>query len=339
MFRLAITNIRRVVFLLILSLAVLLLGLFLLFWGRPVINRPGELVIVEGSSAEAVWQQLVREDYVNHTLPLQYHSWRLSANHNLKSGTYALSAGEHVRDLIMRLVAGDTNSTVLTVTFPEGFTLHQVGERVAAQGIGTADDFNTAAVPEKYIDQFGWLSQVPSARNLEGYLFPDTYQFYADDTPADVIRRMLANFDAKINTPLFSDAVKTDYPLDQVIIMASIIEREVISDEDMALVSGVLWKRLNDGIGLDVDATVRYALQKWDEPLTYQDLQTESPYNTRKWRGLPPGPISNPGLRAIQAALRPQASDYYYYLSAPSGQTIFSRNLEEHNINKAKYLR
>jgi len=338
MISIAITNIRRVIFLLLLSLVVLIIGLFLLFWGKPVINHPGELVIVEGSSAEAVWQQLVRQNYVDHTLPLQYYGWRLSANNHIKTGTYALSAGEHVRDLIMRLVAGDTNSSVLTVTFPEGFTLYQVGERITAQGIGTADDFKTAAVPENFIDQFAWLSQVPSARNLEGYLFPDTYQFYTDDTPADVIRRMLANFDAKINTALFSDAVKTDHPLDQVIIMASIIEREVISDEDMALVSGVLWKRLNDGIGLDVDATVRYALQKWDEPLTYQDLQTESPYNTRKWRGLPPGPISNPGLRAIQAATHPQKSEYYYYLSAPSGKTIFSRTLEEHNINKAKYL-
>jgi UPF0755 protein len=338
MISIAITNIRRVIFLLLLSLAVLIIGLFLLLWGKPVISHTGELVIPEGSSAQAVWHQLVQQDYVDHALPLQYYSWRLAANNNIKSGTYALSPGEHVRDLIMRLVAGDTNSSVLTVTFPEGFTLHQIAERMAAQGIGTADDFVDAAVPGNYIDQFSWLSQIPSSRDLEGYLFPDTYQFYTDDTPTDVIQRMLANFDAKINSALPNDATEPDRSLDQVIIMASIIEREVISDEDMAIVSGVLWKRLNDGIGLDVDATVRYALQKWDDHLTIQDLQTESPYNTRKWRGLPPGPISNPGLRAIQAATHPQESEYYYYLSAPSGKTIFSRTLEEHNINKAKYL-
>ena len=122
-------------------------------------------------------------------------------------------------------------------------------------------------------------------------------------------------------------------------IMASIIEREVQSDKDMGVVSGVLWKRFDEGMGLDVDATVRYALEKWDEPLTVQDLAIESPYNTRKWRGLPPGPISNPGLRAIQAAVQPEKSPYYYYLSAPTGETIFSKNLSEHNTNKYKYLR
>ncbi|HBE90342.1 MAG: hypothetical protein A3E37_01940 [Candidatus Andersenbacteria bacterium RIFCSPHIGHO2_12_FULL_46_9] len=338
MISIAITNIRRVIFLLFLSLVVLIIGLFLLLWGTPVISRTGELVIPEGSSAQTIWQQLVQQDYVDNTVPLRYYGWRLEANNNIKSGTYTLSPGEHVRDLIKRLVAGDTNSSVLTVTFPEGFTLDQIAERMAAQGIGKADDFIAAAIPEKFIDQFSWLSQVPFSRNLEGYLFPDTYQFYADDTPVDVIQRMLANFDAKIKTALFNDNTQPNHPLDQVIIMASIIEREVISDEDMAIVSGVLWKRLNDGVGLDVDATVRYALQKWDKPLTYQDLQTESPYNTRRWPGLPPGPISNPGLRAIQAAVNPQESDYYYYLSAPSGKTIFSRTLEEHNMNKAKYL-
>jgi UPF0755 protein len=121
--------------------------------------------------------------------------------------------------------------------------------------------------------------------------------------------------------------------------MASIIEREVISDDDMAMVSGVLWKRFDEGMGLDADATVRYALKKWDEPLTIQDLQIDSPYNTRRYRGLPPGPICNPGLRALIAAIRPQASEYYYYLSTPEGETVFARTNDEHNNNKAKYLR
>lgn len=121
--------------------------------------------------------------------------------------------------------------------------------------------------------------------------------------------------------------------------MASIIEREVISNEDMALVSGVLWQRFDDDVGLAADATVRYALDKWDAPLTAADLQSDSPYNTRRFKGLPPGPISNPGLRALIASVRPEASDFYYYLSSPSGETIFSRTLDEHNTNKAKHLR
>ena len=338
MIRLAITNSRRAAFLLIIFVLVLVIGIYLLLWGQPVIKRAGELVIAEGSSAQSVWRNLTDQGYVDRTLPLQYYSWRLSANNNIKSGTYTLSPGEHLRDLIQRLVAGDTNQSVLTITFPEGFTLNQIAERVAAQGIGNAVAFKNEAQPANFVDHFSWSGQIPPQRDLEGYLFPDTYQFYIDDTQTDVIQRLLTNFDAKVNDELRAAAARQNRSLDEIVIMASIIEREVISDADMALVSGVLWKRLNDGIGLDVDATVRYALQKWDAPLTYQDLQTESPYNTRKWRGLPPGPISNPGLRAIQAAVQPQESDYYYYLSAPSGKTIFSRTLEEHNINKAKYL-
>lgn len=339
MFRIVITNTRRALTLLVIFLLVLLVGLVLIFWERPVIKHSGDLVIAEGSSAQAVWRQLVEQDFIDRLLPLQYYGWRLAANNNLKSGTYTLTAGEHIRDLISRFVTGDTNQAVLTITFPEGFTLQQMAERTSAQGIDTAADFIAAAVPDQFADQFPFLNQIPASRNLEGYLFPDTYEFFADDTPPDVIRRLLANFAAKVNADVRSAADARDRTLDQVIIMASIIEREVISDSDMTVVSGVLWKRLDDGVGLDVDATVRYALEKWDTPLTYEDLQTDSPYNTRKWRGLPPGPISNPGLRAIQAAVHPQDSDYYYYLSAPSGRSVFSRTLEEHNLNKAKYLR
>src|SRR5688500_19904286 len=103
----------------------------------------------------------------------------------------------------------------------------------------------------------------------------------------------------------------------------------------MSLIAGVGWKRVSEGIGLESDATVRFALNKWDDPLTVQDLQTNSPYNTRKFRGLPPGPISNPGLRALVAAVRPEASDNYYYLSTPEGETVFAKTNDEHNMNKA----
>jgi UPF0755 protein len=339
MLSLVITNKRRVLLLLSLFILLIISATFYAIWGRSSVVRSGELVITDGSSAQSVWRQLVAQNYVNGILPLQYYSWRLAADNSLKSGTYNLTAGEHVRDLITRLVAGNTNLDVLTLTFPEGFTLSQIAERVAAQGIGTTDAFLAAAQVASYQQQFSYLAPLASTNSLEGYLFPDTYQFYKDDTPADIIKRLLANFDHKVSDELRAEAISSNRTLNDIIIMASIIEREVISDKDMAMVSGVLWKRLHDGIGLDADATVRYALQKWDAPLTYQDLQTDSPYNTRKWRGLPPGPISNPGLRAIQAAIRPAQSDFYYYLSAPSGETIFSRDLDEHNVNKAKYLR
>jgi UPF0755 protein len=150
---------------------------------------------------------------------------------------------------------------------------------------------------------------------------------------------MLANFDVRVTEDLRAAAVQTGRTLDEVIIMASIVEREVIEDDDMAMVAHILWKRLDEGIGLYADATNRYILDKWDGQLTVADLNIDSPYNTRTNRRLPPGPISNPGLRAIMASVYPQESEYYYYLSAPSGETIFAVTNDDHNRNKAQYLR
>jgi UPF0755 protein len=161
---------------------------------------------------------------------------------------------------------------------------------------------------------------------------------FADDQPRDIILRQLTNFDRKVTLDLRQQIQDAGRTLDEIIIMASIVEREVQSDADMAQVAGILWNRIENGEGLYADATIRYAINDWEHPLTVTDLAADSPYNTRKFRGLPPGPISNPGLRAIIAAVRPQVTDYFYYLSAPDGQTIFAKTLNEHNANKAKYL-
>ncbi|MFH1353678.1 MAG: endolytic transglycosylase MltG [bacterium] len=313
--------------------------IFRLIWGTASLQHSGELTIKEGSAARQVWSQLAEEEFTSRTIPWRYHAWRREAASQLKAGTYQLTQGERVPDVIQRFTTGDVSSDELTITYPEGFTLQQVAARTAAKGIGTEQEFIQAAQPALHSDEHTFLIELSPGRDLEGYLFPDTYRVFADDTPADVIRRMLTNFSDKFSAGLRNQAIEHGRTLDDVIIMASIIEREVQSAEDMTLVSGILWQRLDDNTGLAADATVRYALDKWDKPLTQEDLQIDSPYNTRKYRGLPPGSISNPGLRAIVAAVRPEKSDYYYYLSTPQGETIFSRTLDEHNANKARFLK
>lgn len=332
---------RFIVFcLVLLVLATLIIfGIFRLVWGTSTVQHSGELTIAEGNPAIFIWHQLADQQFTSRTIPWRYHAWRLEAESNLKAGTYQLIQGERVSDVIKRFVSGDTTPNELTITYPEGFTLIQIATRTAAKGIGTQQTFIQAAKPSLFADKYTFLSELPPDRDLEGYLFPDTYRVFADDTPTDVIRRMLANFNEKFSAELFQEAHAMGRTFDQIIIMASIIEREVQKDKDMALVSGVLWQRFDDDAGLAADATIRYILNEWEKPLTQQDLEIDSPYNTRRYRGLPPGPISNPGLRAIIAAVRPEKSDYYYYLSTLNGDTIFSRTLEEHNINKAKYLR
>lgn len=309
-----------------------------LVWGSSDIQRSGKLTIAEGDTADAVWRTAVAAGFTARTLPWRYHAWRRGAETRLGSGDYAITAGEKVAAVIERMVAG-TSPAELTVTYPEGFTLQQIADRTAAAGIGTVDEFTQAAAPALYSDQFTWLRELPPGRDLEGYLFPDTYRVFNDDTPQDVIRRLLATFQHKVVDAGLSGDPNSNRSLDQIVTMASIVEREVQSDADMALAAGILWQRLDDNVGLAADATVRYALDKWDGALTHEDLQADSPYNTRRYAGLPPGPISNPSLRALLAAARPQPSDYYFYLSAPDGQTVFSRTLAEHNANKAEYLR
>jgi len=301
-------------------------------------KKTGDFMLAPGTSAATVWQELHDQGFAGSTFPWRFWSWRLGAAGKLKAGTYSLQQGEKIRSIISRFVSGDVNPAELSITYPEGFTLHQIAERTAARGIGSKQDFLAAALPQDYIKDYPYLGDIPANRGLEGYLFPDTYRVFPDDTPSDVIQRMLANFDQKFTQQLRDEAKAQNRSLDQIVTMASIIEREVQKDDDMALVSGILWKRVDESRGLDVDAPIRYVLDKWDDPLTVQDLAIDSPYNTRKWKGVPPGPISNPGLRALIAAVRPQKSDYYYYLTAPSGKTIFAKTLDEHNRNKAKYL-
>ena len=332
-----ITNPRRFIGLLITFLILVAAGAALwLFLAQASIQKSGTFAIETGQSMRGVIVGLAEEGFITRPWPWRWAAWRQDAAARLQAGTYQLEVGESAATVIARMVNGDTTPDEITLTFPEGFTLEQMAERTAARGIGTEEEFIAAAEPSAFAEQYLWLKDLPEGRTLEGYLFPDTYHVFADDTPRDVVTRMLATFDRKVvGAGLL---VNSERSLDETVIMASIVEREVISDDDMALVSGVLWKRNDEGIGLDADATVRYALKKWDEPLTIQDLASESPYNTRKWRGLPPGPISNPGLRALAAAANPEESEFYYYLSSRDGETIFATTNEEHNANKVEYL-
>lgn len=332
-----ITNPKRFASLIAIAVLVILL-VFKLAWGSSTILKTGDIALASGTSAKLFWKTLAREEYTARTLPWTYWSWRKEAAGKLQAGTYHLEVGETVAAVVDRFINGETTTDELTITYPEGFTLKQIAARTAARGLSTEKEFTAAAKAGAFASTFSFLHDLDSNRSLEGYLFPDTYKVFADDTPTDVIKRMLANFDKRVTPEIRAEIQKSGRSLDDIIIMASIIEREVIAEDDMAKIADILWKRNDEGAGLYADATVRYALDKWDGALTVQDLAIDSPYNTRKYRGLPPGAIGNPGLKAILAALRPESTDFYYYLSAPDGTTIFAKTNDEHNRNKAKYL-
>lgn len=263
----------------------------------------------------------------------------------LKAGTYTFfnsSVPEITRDLVL----GETRE--ISITIPEGWSNKDITLYLEKQNILPSSEFLWALqTQETTLAQKYSFLQEKSHKGLEGYLFPDTYRVYKDATSAEIISRLLDNFDAKVTSDLRQEITRQKKTIFEIVTMASLLEKEVVSDEDRALVSGILWKRLEHGIALQVDATIVYAkrqsangqAQISNGKISTEDTKIKSPYNTYLNRGLPIGPISNPGLSAIKAAIYPQKSPYLYYLSAPDGRTIFSKTLEEHNMAKAKYLK
>ena len=212
-------------------------------------------------------------------------------------------------------------SREITVTIPEGLAVKQIGEILENAKLFSQEDFTKIAQKE------------------EGYLFPDTYRFYKDAKPEDIVLRMKENFNKKVTPEILKEVENSKRTLREVIIMASILEEEVSAAEDRKIVAGILWKRLDGGMGLNVDAALTYILGRASHELTVDDLKYDSPYNTYRYRGFPPTPISNPGLDTISAATNPMPSKYFYYLTDKDGKTRYAVTLEEHALNKRKYLR
>jgi UPF0755 protein len=249
----------------------------------------------------------------------------------LKPGLYRLSPSMDVAQIVAMLSGSRAGKA--TVTIPEGSNIFNI-DRMLSNAL---------------VIRPGALIAAARTQNLEGHLFPDTYQFYTNDSVEDVIQEMTSDFNAKAgplfvaapagNTSTFTDETST-------LIIASIVEKEVPDQQDQEVVAGIILKRLADGMPLDIDATVCYAKLLAASTSTAQvcslsalDFKIDSPYNTYLYKGLPPDPIGNPGTSAITAALHPQNSPYFYYLSDPAtGKTIFAKTLDEQNQNRVKYL-
>lgn len=317
--------------------------------------------VAPGSSARTVAEELSKAGVLRSSTGFVALTVLRGARDKLQAGTYEFSPRDSGAAILKRLVRGDTSPKDVSVTFPEGFAVEQIAERLDAQSIAKKDAFLAAASADRFRGEFAFLREAPAGASLEGYLFPDTYRFYKDSDPRTVIQRMLQRFQEQLDVAQretncsVQGTVSSEQNSNQgvpdpcvlptapsahaLVTMASIVEREVRSQDDMKLVAGILWDRLRAGIGLEADATIHYITGDWEHPLTAKDLALDSPYNTRKYRGLPPGPIGNPGLVSLKAALKPEPSKFGYYLSAPDGRTIFSSTLDEHNRAKAQHLK
>lgn len=242
----------------------------------------------------------------------------------LQAGMYQLSPSLNIPAIVKKFVQGEAIKERITII--EGWNLRDIGFYFENKGMFQAEEF--------------WeLVGFPlDPKSKEGYLFPDTYLINYGTSLEEIVQQMEDNFQKKL-APYQEEISAQGKTLLEIIIMASLIEKEVRSKEDKKIVSGIFWKRLKRGKPLESCASIAYlkGVSQWR--YSYEDTRIESPYNTYLYPGLPVGPICNPGLESIEAALYPQESDYWYWLSTPEGKTIFSKTLEEHNLAKAKYLK
>jgi UPF0755 protein len=267
-------------------------------------------LIEKGQSLFQISQYLEKEGLIKNRFFFNLYVILKGSQKKLQAGKYYFKPSESITKIAKKIISGDTAKIIVTI--PEGFTLKQIEERLGLKLPG---------------------------ENLEGFLFPDTYQFPLEVSGEEVVKKMRENFDKKLIPELREEIQKQGKTISEIVTTASLIEKEVREKEDKEIVSGILWKRMENNIPLQVDSTITYITDKKTTKISKEETQIDSPYNTYKYLGLPPGPICNPGIGSIIAAIYPKNSEYWYYLSTPEGKTIFSKTLEEHNLAKVKYLK
>lgn len=291
---------------------------------------PVHVVIEPGSTTSAIASQLAELGVVDSALLFRFAVRDAGADGRLKAGEYDLTTGMAHEAVIERLTAG-TAVEYVDVTIPEGFTAVQVAERMAAQAGVPADEMMrlcTTGAPE-FAAEHPYLADAFND-SLEGFLFPATYSIETSTPARDIVEMMLDQFDTQVATLDLSYAESRGLDVVDVVVIASILEREARLSEEFPLVSSVIYNRLARPMRLQLCATVMYTMPDGTTSLTNKDLEQETPYNTYLHDGLPAGPISNPGMRALQAAAQPEETDYLYYvLTGADGSQTFTATYEE----------
>lgn len=317
--------------------SVIVVGVFL-WWLSSV--SPGTIVIENGDSVQSVATKLRSEKIVRSETLVKIAYRLFGSGEHVFPGTVVVGPSCSIRCVIREITSAQPSIVRLRLT--EGQDIRDLARVLESKKIGTAAELialvgSPASVPTKHADfaaEFSFLASAPKNISLEGYLFPDTYDFSAGVTPEQVVRTMLKNFDRRVTSEMRERAAKQDRTIHEVVTMASILDLEVRGAEDQRMVADILWRRISRGMGLQVDSSVKYLTKSAGVFTTKQERATVSLWNTYKYKGLPLGPIGNPGVSAIEAALNPKANEYWFYLTSPDGTVHYARTLEEHVSNK-----
>lgn len=326
-------------------------SVFLYIWNglRPTAAAdPVRVEIAKGSSAFQVSDLLEEKGIIKNSFLFKYYLKVKAEGSRFQAGVYELSPGTEKDAIIATLNKGETVAAeMIRFTIPEGFTLLQIADKLAADKLIDRDKFLELAEKQTNWGDAEAVRSIPADdklhHRLEGYLFPETYELVKESTEEDILKRMMVELDNKLGQlpEDWQDVMEErGLTLHQLLTIASLVEREVVVEEERPIVAGVINNRIKDGMMLQIDATVQYSLDKPKERLMEKDLLVDSPYNTYKINGLPPGPIASPSLSSIKAALYPEQNEYFYYVTKKDGTQshLFARTYKEHlkNIEKSK---
>jgi len=297
--------------------------------------------IEQGQSVDEIAQELEEGRLITGSDFFKIYLWQSKLGKNLRAGNYELSPSMTIAEMVDLFNEGEgglkSHETRAVVT--EGSTNDDILIELKKSGAVTGNETFEDMIFDA--SEYDFLADKPEAADLQGYLFPDTYNFYKGSTLEDATAKMLDNFDQKLTSELRQAIKSQDKSVYEILIMASIVEKESPDKVDMPTIAGIFYNRLDINMALQSDATINYITKGGRPSPTSEDLEADSPYNTYKNTGLPPTPICNPGIEAIKAAIYPLETEYFYFLMPQdgSGQTIYSKTYDEHLANKAKYLK
>lgn len=297
--------------------------------------------VKQGDRVKIIAQNLEEAGLISGSDFFEIYVWENKLGGKLRAGSYELSPSMTIAEMVSEFIggeSGDVKSNEVQISVPEGYSNQEILEKL--HSVGLALDAKNLDSIDLDLSKYDFLERKEGDNFLQGYLFPDTYNFYKNAPLEQVISKMLNNFDVKIDDDLRKDILSQNKNLYDVLILASIVEKEAANKEEMPTIASVFYNRLSIGQRLQSDATVNYVVGQGRAQATAEDIEIDSLFNTYKYEGLPPMPICNPGLEAIKAVIYPAETDYFYFLTTQGEEkkTFFSKTYEEHLQNKYKYL-
>lgn len=321
--------------LLVLGIFIVVVSSILVQASDPSNNSQIEIEIVKGSSAAAIQFQLEEKGLLKKGSGFVYLARALGVAKSIQAGSYNISPSDPLYSILWKLRYGKILlPQQVRVTFPEGTSIYKMGIILKESGLSEeAEEFQTLVnegITEKLRKKHWALFKYISSESLEGYLYPDTYLFFKQEKVESIAEKMLHRFE-EVVLPFWEKAKPdTKYSLHEILTLASIVEKEAKVPSERPIIASVFYNRLGANMPLAADPTVKYALERPTKKVFYEQLAVDSPYNTYKRKGLPPGPICNPGIEAIKAAVYPAKTNFYFFVARANGSHIFSKTWQEH---------